>query len=89
MATAVGPKPVTGVVKVRCVRAIIDRFEDHANDLLHDFVSYARDTEFAHLPIRLWDKPLPDRFEAELLSTHFLGDRVNVFARKSVERFPI
>lgn len=89
MATAIGSEPVTGVVKVRCVRAIVDRFEDHADDLLHDFVSYAGNAEFAHFPIRLWDESLPDRFEAELLGSHLLDDRVNGFTRKSVERFPV
>src|SRR6266568_731588 len=89
VATAIGSEPMTGVVKVRCVGAIIDRFEDHANDLSHDFVSYTWNAEFAHFPIRLWDKSLPDGFEAELLGTHLLDDRVNDFTRKSVERFPV
>src|SRR5450631_1739517 len=79
VATAVGPKPVTGVVKIRRVGAIIDRFQKHANNLLYDFIPHTWDTEFAHLSVRLWNKPLPDRFEAELFGTHLLNDRVNFF----------
>jgi hypothetical protein len=57
VATAIGSEPMTGVVKVWCVRAIIDRFEDHANDLLHDFVSYTWHIHSRLLPLpnRLWN----------------------------------
>src|SRR5215831_1782533 len=46
MATAVWPESVTGILEVRSIRAIVDRFEDHVHDLLYDLIPCGRDAEF-------------------------------------------
>src|SRR5215471_16790000 len=74
MATAVWPESVTGILEVRSIRAIVDRFEDHVHALLYDLIPCGRDAEFPHLAIRFRDIDRPHWLELELFGLHLLND---------------
>ena len=89
MATAIRSKSVARLSKVRAIRAIVDRFEDHTNHLLDYFVSYTRYTELSHLSIRLRYELSPNGFEAKLLGLQVLDNLLDVSSRESIQRFSI
>ena len=74
MATAVWPESVTGILEVRSIRAIVDRFEDHVHDLLYDLIPCGRDAEFPHLAVGFRDIDRPHWLELELFGVHLLND---------------
>ena len=60
-----GPEAMATVPEGRPFRAVVDRFEDHVDDLLDDLVPRGRDAERPHLAIRLGDVFPPRRLELE------------------------
>src|SRR6266446_9006610 len=74
MATSVWSKSVACVFKVRCVRAVVDGFEDHTHDLLHDFIHDTWDSEFSHLAIGFRDENCSYWLELKLFGSHSSND---------------
>ena len=83
----VGSEPVAGVMEIGTVGAIIDGFEDHMHDLLHNFIPHAWHAEFSHFAVWLGNKVLPHGFELKLLGSHLVDDLSDCFERKSIESF--
>jgi hypothetical protein len=74
MATSVWPKSVAAVLEEWPVWAVVDGFENQANDLLHDFIHDTRDTQFSHLAIGFRDENRPDWLELKLFGSHGPND---------------
>src|SRR5260370_8085347 len=76
---------MTGVAEVGSVGTVVNGFEDHTHDLLHDFVPHTWNAEFSHFAVWLGNKRLPHRSELKLLGAHALDDFSNSLEGESIQ----
>src|SRR5262249_21423273 len=84
-----GPEAMTTVPEGGSFRAVVDRFEDHVDDLLRDLVPGGRDAERPHLAVRFRDVLPPRGFELEALVSEGTREVLDGPQREAVERHPV
>jgi hypothetical protein len=84
-----GPEAVTAIQEVGPVRAVVDRFEDHAQHLLDDLVRRGRDTERSQFAVGLGDIGPSGRLELEALMPEALAQVVDGLEGEAVQGLPV
>src|SRR5262245_38008552 len=84
-----GPETMATVPKGGTLRAVVDRFEDHVDDLLDDLVPRGWDAERPHLAVCLGDIFPSRRLELETLVSQGRHDVLDDIHGESIESHPI
>jgi hypothetical protein len=84
-----GPEAMATVPKGGTLRAVVDRFEDHVDDLLDDLVPRGWDAERPHLAVGLGDVFPPRRLEWETLVSQGRHDVLDDIHGEPIESHPI